>query len=189
MAAHSHPGSSRTSQASKTSPTQLGCLQSSKATHGHLTNHPSPKPLRADRGIWVHLTSPRTMHDHPGSPRVMLDHPESPGHVRVTSAGSQDLEFGRVTEGLLTTGAEQRGEQSLEARPSRGGRLVLFGGGQALLRPTAGVQFTQLHTDFSHFHILSQFCCWDWLGHQYPGTSWAPALSCLPVARRSLSSR
>ena len=59
----------------------------------------------------------------------MLDHPESPGHVRVTSVGSQDLEFGRVTEGLLTTGVERRGKQSLEARPSRGGRLVLFGGG------------------------------------------------------------
>lgn len=186
MAAPSLPGSSRTSQDSKTSPTQLGCLQPPKATHGHLTNHPSPSPATADRGIWVHPTSPRTM----------LDHAEPPGPVRVPCAGSQDLEFGRATEGLLTAGAERRAVQSLvPCHPDRGGRLVcskayvLFGAGQALLCSAAVVQFTQLHTDFAHFHILSRLCCWDWLGHQYPGSSWAPAWSCPPVARRSLSSR
>lgn len=186
-AAPSLQGSSRTSQASKTSPTQQGCLQPPKATHSHLTNHPSPRPVRVDRGIWVHPTSPRSMHDHPESPGAVLDHAEPPGPVRVPWAGSQDLEFGRVAEGLLTAGAERRGEQSLEpCHPDRGGRLVcgktsvLFGAGQALLRPAAAVQFTQLHTDFSHFHILSRLCCWDWPGHQYPGTSWArPGPACL----------
>ena len=170
MAAPSLPGSSRTSQASKTS----------------LTNHPSPSPARADRGIWVHLTSPRTM----------LDHAEPPGPVRVPCAGSQDLEFGRATEGLLTAGAERRAAQSLApCHPDRGGRLVcseasvLFGAGRALLRSATAVHFTQLHTDFPHFHILSRLCCWDWLGHQYAGSSWAQARSCPPAARRSLSSR